>query len=369
MKFKVNQKELANALTLLQRCVAARTTKDILNNIYIETVQNKLKLIAHNMKIGMEIYLDATIEKEGSTLVSAFLFTDFIKKLPNAEIDIEYKNDKISINSLNSNLNLLTEDVRDYPFLPKLEINESIEIPAVVLNEVLNMTLFAASTDETKVNLNSLFIDIRKDEISFVCLDYFRIAMKSIKISNEVVGEYLIPLKSMQELNKILAYSKENTNVKINFGSKNIDFCINDIRFTTNLVNAQYMKYKDIIPKNHETKVTINTRMFYDALERANLLVNSSDDNSVRFNIIDERMELSINSKTGNFFESLPIKLEGVNLTIAFVPKYWLDALRVIDSEEIILEFNSNIRPCMVKIKENEEFIYIVLPTKLRDED
>ncbi len=368
MKFAVNQKELANALSMLQRCVASRTTKEILNNIFISTKEDKILLIAHNLKIGMEILLDAQIEEPGETLVEAFIFTDFIKKLPDTDVFIESKDNKISIKALSSNINLLAEDYRDYPFLPKVAVNQTIEFPSVVLKDILNMTLFAASNDEANITLNSLFIEIANNEISFVCLDLFRISLKKINIATEIEGEYIIPLKSMQELNKIVSSCGDNTNVVMNIGDKNIDFVVNNIKFTTNVIDGTYMRYNQILPTEYATKVSINRRMFLAALERANLLVNSSEDHSVRFAIIDNRLELTINSQMGNFFESIPIKLEGVNLTIAFVPKYWIDALKVLDTEDVILEFNTNIRPCVMKVDEIEGYLYLVLPMKLRDD-
>ncbi len=369
MKFSINQKKLANALSMLQRCVAQRTTKDILKNIYIKANEDSICLIAHNLKIGMEITIEANVTSQGETLVEAFLFTDFVKKLPDTNVIIEKDINKISISALGSTISLITEDFRDYPFMPEVKVNKTIEIPSIVLNEVLNMTLFAASTDESKINLNSQFIEISNNEITFVCLDLFRISLKKINLKTDIEGTYLIPLKSMQELNKIVSQYKENVDIKMEIGDKNINFISNDIKFTTGILENNFMEYKKILPSSYDTKIVIDRKLFYDALDRANLLVNNSEDHSVRFSIIDNRLEIMINSQIGNFFESIPVKLEGVNLTIAFRPKFWLDALRIVDTDEITLEFTSSIRPCIMKINDNSDYIYLVLPMKLRDEN
>ncbi len=369
MKFSVNQKKLANALSMLQRCVAQRTTKDILNNIYIKAKDDKILLIAHNLKIGMEIHIEGIVETEGETLVEAFLFTDFVKKLPDVDVYIEKKNNKLSVSAISSTINLLTEDYRDYPFLPTVDVKNEIELPSIVLKEVLDMTLFSASNDESKISLNSQLIEINNNELTFVCLDLFRIALKKINQKTDINGEYIIPLRSMQELNKIISQHKDNIMVKMQIGEKNINFIIGNIKFTTGLIDSSFMKYKQILPSSYDTRIVIDRKMFYDALDRANLLVNNSEDHSVRFNIVDDRLELKINSQIGNFFESIPVDLEGVNLTIAFRPKFWLDVLKVVDAEKVIIEFSSNIRPCVMKVNDNEDYIYLVLPMKIRDED
>ncbi len=369
MKFSVNQKQLANALNMLQRCVAQRTTKDILNNIYIKAKDNKILLIAHNLKIGMEIEIDANVEVEGETLVEAFLFSDFVKRLPDVDVFIEKNNNKLSVSAVSSTINLLTEDYRDYPFLPEITVKNEINLPSIAIKEVLDMTLFSASNDESKISLNSQLIEVNNSELTFVCLDLFRVALRKINLKTDINGEYLIPLRSMQELNKIISYYKDNVNIKMEIGEKNINFIIGNIKFTTGLIDASFMKYKQILPTSYDTRIVIDRRMFYDALDRANLLVNNSEDHSVRFNIVDDRLELKINSQIGNFFESIPVELEGVNLTIAFRPKFWLDVLKVVDTEKVILEFSSNIRPCIMKVNDNNDYIYLVLPMKIRDEE
>ncbi len=370
MKFVIEQKKLNQALGIVQRCISQKALQDVLSNVLIEINDGEIILIAHDHKLGCEIHLEAETDSNDKILINANLLHDFIRKLPEGPVTFEKTdNSFIEIKSGNANIKLITFESETFPILNRLQVSQNIKIPSLVLKDMIKMTIFAASSDEKSVNLNSSLLEIDEESVSLVSCELYRIAFKKVMLKSGLSGDsnkkYLIPARATSELYKILQQVNDNLMVEISLSEKNVEFTVEGLTLTTQLIDKAYVDYKKIIPNDYKTKITVDKKRLYDALDRASLLVRMKDENSVIFDIKDNNLSILINSSVGNFKEDIPIKLEGVDLEVGFNPKFIIDVLKVIETEEIIAEFNTNVRPGIIKTTNNDNYIYLVLPVKI----
>lgn len=370
MKFVCKQNVLSNALAIIQRCISQKALQDVLSNVYIEAEDNSIILKAHDHKLGAEIKIEADVVDRDKILVNANLLYDFVRKLPTGDVHFETnQSGYLIIKSANAEIKLVTTDGASFPQLTRLQVSERLELSSLVLKDMLKLTIFAASLDEKLVHMNSTLLEVDEDKVTMVSCELQRIAVKEQQIKNNLSEaykrKYLIPLRASNELYRILQQVEDNVIVGINLSEKMIEFCIEDKVLSSQLMDKSYIEYRKILPTTAETKIRINKKQLHDAIDRASLLVKMKDENSIIFSIRDNVLSVQVNVAVGNFREDIPIKLEGKDLDIGFNPKYIMDVLKVMDSEEIYAEFNTAIRPAIIKSVNDDGYTYLVLPLKI----
>ncbi len=369
MKFSIKQEKLNNVLSIVQRCISQKSLQDILNNVLIESRENELIFIAHDHKLACEIKVECEVQNPEKILINASILSDFVRKLNSDDVEFEKKGKYLHINQGETKIKLITEDYDDYPMINKIHSGDILSVPSLVLKEMIRLTIFAASTDEKSMQFNSTLMEIEKDSLGIISGEFYRIAYKKNFIKNDleegVQKKYLIPSRATNELQKILQQNKDNEMVDIKLSDRHIEFTIDGCTLSSQLIDKEYVDFKKIIPTEYKTRIVVDKKQLYDAIDRANLLVRANDEKAVLFDIKDNKLSVIINSAIGNFHEEIPVKLEGMDLEIAFNPKFLIDVLKVLDDEEVIMEFNSGIRPSILKTEGEENFIYIILPMKI----
>ncbi len=369
MKFSIDQEKLNGILSIVGRCISQKALQDILSNVLIESKENEIIFTAHDHKLACEIKEECEVTNPDKVLVNAMLLSDFVRKLRTGDVHFEKKGKFLHINQGETKIKLLTYEAEEYPRINRLQAAESFSVPSLMLKEMIRLTIFAASNDEKSIHLNSTLMEIEKDSLSLVSCEFYRIAYKKNIIKNNLQEgdkqSYLIPSRATNELQKILQQNKDNEMVDIKMSDRNIEFTVNNCTISTQLIDKDYVDYKKIIPKEYKTRIKIDRKALYDAIDRANLLVRMKEEKSVIFDIKNNTLSVIINSNMGNFYEEIPIDLEGVDLEIGFNPKFIIDVLKVVDHEEVIMEFNSGIRPAILKTDDEDNYIYLVLPMKI----
>ncbi|EOC99434.1 DNA polymerase III subunit beta [Caldisalinibacter kiritimatiensis] len=367
MKVKVNQKELSKAVGTVQKAITSKTTLPILNGILIETKKNKLKLTGTDLEIGIETYIDCEVIESGTIVIPSKIFGDIIRKLPNLDIVIEVNDDnKVHISCGHSDFNILGQPAMEYPELPKINDDISFKIPKDLLKNMIRQTVFAAAQDEIKPILTGALLEVNNGKASLVALDGYRLAVKttSIDCNNDI--KVVIPSKTLNEVNKIL--EDDDSDVTIMFTSSHVLFDLGHSVIISRLLEGEFINYKDIIRNEYKSRVKVKTKDIQESIERASLLAREGKNNLVKFDISDEGMTITSNSDIGNVVENIDIDLEGNDIKIGFNSKYILDAIRVIDSEEIYMNLVSSVNPCIIKPVDDDSYTYLVLPVRLIEE-
>lgn len=367
MKIKVSQRELTKHINIAQKGISSRTTLQILDGILIETSKDKLKLTGTDLEISIETFLDCEVLEEGSIVVNSRIFGDIIRKLPDANIFIEAKENNINIKCENSEFNIAGNPGEEYPDLPLIVKKDSFTITKDIFKSAIRQTVFATTQDETRPSLTGVLVEIENNTISFVALDGYRLALRKLPINSSLDLKIIIPGRSLNELNKILDDKEED--LIINVAPGHVIFNVGDTIVYSRLLEGQFFNYKEIIRKDHKTKVRVNRRDFQNSLERASLLAKEEKANLVRLNIKDNEIIIRSNSEIGNVYEDILSAQDGEDVNIAFNSRYILEGIKVIDLEEIELNFMGSLNPCIINGVDDENYTYLVLPVRLAQDD
>ena len=364
MKFKIDQRKLSKHISIAQKGISSRTTLQILDGILIEAKNNKLKLTGTDLEISIETYVDCEIEVEGSIVVSSRIFGDIVKKLPSSPIYIDVdENNNINIKCENSEFNILGNSHSEYPDLPIILENDSFQLPKDLFKSAVRQTVFATTQDETRPSLTGVLFEVNNNKISFVALDGYRLALRKVPLDSNVDIKIIIPGRALNELNKIIDDGEEN--IIITSAPGHVIFNMGDTTVYSRLLEGQFFNYREIIRKDHKTSVIVNKKFFQDSLERASLLAKEEKANLIKLSVNDEEILITSNSEIGSVNEVIKAKSNGENLNIAFNSRYILEGIKIIDAEEIEINFMGSLNPCIIKPVDDENYTYLVLPVRL----
>lgn len=368
MKFICNQQKLTKALNIVSKAVTSRTTIPILKGILLKVSDDgKLTLAASDLDITIEEKIDVETIQEGSVVVMSRLFSDIIRKLPNEEISIEKLEDNIIIKCANSEFSIVGLPADEFPSINNQEQSENyISFNKNILKEMIKKTSFAASVDESKGVITGALIELANNEINMVAIDGYRMAITREKMNTSKEETVIISAKILNEINKIISETdEEDESLKLLINEKKAVFLFNSIKVVLKLIDGEFIKYKDILPKENKIKVKIRKSDFMNSIERASLLSKEGKNNLIKISIEEKSLIITSKSEEGNVKEEVSIEKDGENIEIGFNAKYLLDVLKVIDDEEIIMLFNTAITPCLIEPLENNKFEYLVLPVRI----
>ena len=362
MKLVCSKSNLLNGVQIVSKAVPSKTTMSILECILIDATNGYIKLTANDMELGIETKIEGDILEKGIIALDAKIFLEIVRKLPDSNITIETDNSlKTVIICEKAKFNIIGKSGEDFSYLPSIEKNDSIVISQFTLKEVVRQTIFSiADNDNNKLMTGELF-EINDDQLKVVSLDGHRISIRNIKLKNSYDSKkVIVPGKTLSEVSKIISGDTDK-DIHIFFTDKHIVFEFDQTTVVSRLIEGEYFKIDQMLSNDYETKVKINKRELLDCIDRATLLVKEGDKKPIIISIGDESMELKINSTVGSMNEDIDITKQGKDLMIGFNPKFLIDALKVIEDEEVYLYFVNPKAPCFIRDAE-EKYIYLILP-------
>ena len=362
MKLICSKSNLLHGVNIVSKAVPTRTTMAILECILIDASANEIKLTANDMELGIETKIEGEIAERGVIALDAKIFSEIVRKLPDSDVTIETDASfKTTITCEKAKFNIVGKSGDDFSYIPYIERNEPIVMSQFTLKEVIRQTIFSiADNDNNKLMTGELF-EIEENDLKVVSLDGHRISIRNIELKNNYSHKkVVVPGKTLQEVSKILPGSAEDE-VSIFLTDNHIVFEFENTTVVSRLIEGEYFKIEQMLSSDYETKVKINKRELLDCIDRATLLVKEGDKKPIIMNITDGTMELKINSFIGSMNEDIDIAKEGKDILIGFNPKFFIDALRVIDEEEVTLYMVNPKAPCFIEDDEGT-FIYLILP-------
>ncbi len=362
MKITCSKSELAKGVNIVSKAVPTRTTMAILECILIDASTNDIKLTANDMEIGIETIIEGNIEERGIIALDARFFSDIVRKLPDSEVTIETDATfKTVITCEKANFTIVGKSGEDFSCIPIIPRNEPIVISQFTLKEVIRQTIFSIADNENNKLMTGELFEIVGNQLKVVSLDGHRISIRNIELKDSYDNKkVVVPGKSLNEISKIIPGSTEEM-VNIFITDNHIIFEFDKTTVVSRLIDGEYFKIDQMLSSDYETKLKINKRELLDCIDRATLLVKEGDKKPIIMNITDGNMELKINSVIGSMEEDIEINKEGKDILIGFNPKFFIDALRVIDEEEVTIYMVNPKAPCFIKDDE-DKFIYLILP-------
>ncbi len=362
MKLVCSKSNLLNGVQIVSKAVSNKTTMSILECIMVDATKGIITLTANDMDLGIETIIEGQILEKGAIALDAKIFLEIVRKLPDSDITIETDSSyKTTITCEKAKFNIIGKSGEDFSYLPVVEKQDSIILSQFTLKEVVRQTIFSISDNDNNKLMTGELFEINEDELTVASLDGHRISIRKIQLKESYEPKKMVvPGKTLNEVSKILPGGAEN-DVTISFTPKHIVFEFENTTVVSRLIEGEYFKIDQMLSSDYETKVKINKKEFLSCIDRATLLVKEGDKKPIIINIMDGSMELKINSILGSMNEEIDIEKQGKDLMIGFNPKFLIDALRVIDEEEVELYMVNPKAPCFIKNQE-ESYIYLILP-------
>ena len=371
MKFKCSKEDLIIGLNNVSRTVTSKTTMPILEGVLIETYDNNIKLTTNDLEIGSEYIIRADIESSGSTVVDLKTFNEIIRKIESEEITFEIENNIFIIKSTSGVFKLLTMNPEEFTRIPVFNVEKEIQVSEKMFKDMVKKTVFATSSDQNRPVYTGALIDVIDDVINIVAIDGFRMAVRKEYLEKNSDFKAIVPAKSLTEIVKTLSDLDENI-MRIGINKNQALFRMGPCTVVSRIIEGDFLNYNSIIPSQTDTKVRIARKSLLESLERVSIFSREVSEKDkkvpIKINMNLDLFQISCVSVTGDAKEKVNAVVEGKELEIGFNPRYLLEALKVIDDDEIELHFTSNVLPLIIKPITGSGYVYMVLPVKLKDE-
>lgn len=372
MKIICKKDILINNINIVSKAVSSKTTLEILECILLTADTKGFRLIANDLEIGIETSnIDAEIEETGSVALEAKFFSEIIRNLPEDEVTIEVDDKNVTlIKSGKTEFKVLGRNAEEFPRLAEIEKENKYSINPVIFKNMVRQTVFSVSLDESKPVLTGELLEIKNESFNIVSIDGFRVSFRKTDIDpsyNDI--SVVVPAKALSEISKILT-DKEDGMLNIYFTDNQILFELDSCVMIARLLEGEFIKYDQIFTDDYTTRIEIDKTMLLRSLERASLISKDNKKTPVKLKIEqDGNVIITSNTDISNSYEELKSEIEGKELTIAFNPKYLIDALKVIDESVVAIHFMTDLSPCIIKSINNDSYKYLILPLKLKNNE
>ena len=362
MKLVFDKADLVKSVAIAMKAVSGKTTMPILQCILIDATSNQIKFTSNDMELGIETIATGMILERGMIALDAKIFSEIVRKLPDNQVTIKTDENLVTtITCEKAKFNIPGLSGEDFSYLPILETSDCVSISQFTLKELIRQTIFSIAANENNKLMTGELFEIKDNTLRVVSLDGHRIAIRKMELKASYPDrKVVVPGKTLNEISKILS-GEVDDQVDLYFSENHIMFKFDDTTVVSRLIDGEYFRIDQMLSSDYETKVTINKKEFLNCIDRATLLVKEGDKKPIIIDIQDGAMELQINSAMGSMKEEIDIEKEGKDIMIGFNPKFLIDALRVIDDEEISIYLVNPKAPCFIR-NEDESYIYLILP-------
>jgi len=362
MKIIVNQKNFRKALGMVEKIVAKNTTLPILSNILLKTENGRLKLSATNLEIGINCAIGAKIEEVGQVAVPARIISDFINNISDEKITLSVKDNVLSINSEHYKTQILGFDAKDFPIIPKIKNKPLAVIPIKTLKNSMLLVVDSIALSEARPELAGILVNFENDKIIFASTDSFRLTEKQVDFKHSLKNSFIIPRNTVLELVRVAGELEGE--ITINMSDNQIAFSSDDFEMVSRLVDGSYPDYKKVIPDKFIAKVLINKNDLEKNIRLAGLF--SSNISDVKIQCAETRTNITArNSDKGEIETDMPSTLKNQPFEIAINYHYLLDGLKIIDTDEVVIEYTGQGSPLVIKPGNNrKDLVYLIMPLR-----
>lgn len=365
MKLSIARSELLEALNVVSKGMSARSTLPILSGILITAADGAAVLQSTDLEVSVRHSVPALTESPGQIVIPGRLISDIVRTLPEAAVTLELEDDVMVVKCQQASFTLKTLNPADFPKFPEVAVEKSISLPADLITSMVKKVGRAVSRDETRAVLTGVMMLIEGPSLRMVATDSYRLAVAETILEESPAEdiEVVIPGKALDEVTKIASSSEK---VTIGTSDNQIVFEFGETTFVTRRIEGSFPNYKQLIPKETETTVTVTTEEFMAAVKRVSLMALHNAPLKVSVSIEDQTVSLSAATQdVGDASEDIMVKAEGKDVDIAFNHSFLLDGLSSSSAETLTLEVVSALKPGLLKSIDSTEFLYLLMPVRL----
>ena len=369
MKLTCDKQQLQDVLSLVGRAVSSKTTNPILECILLKAVEG-LSLTATDLDITINVEnVPAEIEQQGSVALNAKLLLEVVRKLSGDFITIVVENNVAFIKSGRSKLKIIGQPAEEFPTTPEDEIEyigTKYNLKAPILRDMIRKTIFSVSSDPSNVTLTGEFMQIIDNSLRVVAVDMFRISFRSEVLTGEVLAESkaIVPSKALNELSRILP-TETDSEVNFYFTEKRAVFETKEFTLSSRIIEGNYIRFEQVFSEDFSTKAVCNRLELLSMFEMAVLIATDSRLLPIKIMVGNDEINVITNSERGEVDDNVECTVDGKELTIYFNPRYFIEALRVLEDEQVELKFNTQLSPCNIKgVNAEIDARYLIVPLR-----
>ena len=358
---------LQKAINVLQKVSQNKTSSNLPGAIYITTKNGQVELQGNDFELGIRLTIDGDIKEPGTLVVGSRYFQELIRKLPGDTIELYKPEDgnSLTITSGSSEFNLVTLHPDDFSLVEQIHDQDHVNIDSFTMKELIDLTNYAAATDEDRPVFTGALLEINENEVTMVATDTHRMAVKKITIDEPATTPMraIIPTKTLAEVSRLLP-TDNPAMINIIWNRTQIVFNFESIYIISRLIEGTYPEYEKVIPSQFDSSAVIDRREFAGAVDRVSLLAKDISYNVIRYDWAESNVTLSTqNTEIGMAKEDVAVEFKGTPFTISFNGRYISDILRHSTGDNIHLFLKQN-GPVVIRQDNNPNYTYVVTPVR-----
>lgn len=369
MKITCNTEELSAACLNVQRAASTKTAIPAIEGILMVAKDGMLVLTGYDLEMGITTSINAKIEEAGELVLNAHMFSETLRKLPDSTVEIFSDEKKIATISCGDfESNLIGISAEEYPDLPSVSGGYPVSINQNQFKDMIRKTIFSVAVKDSKIVHTGIKFEAEENHLRMIAVDGVRLAIRNEKInySGEPLS-FVVPGKTLSEVMKLM--NDDDAVVNLGVGKRHIIFEINGYKIISRLLDGEFLNYKAAIPSGSKTVVHVNTRSLIESIDRTSLIITDKIKSPVKCVFGDGMIKMSTITSLGTANDRIFASVEGDECTIGFNNKYMLEALRVCDTDEVKIMLNGEVAPILIVPKDGDEFIFLILPVRLKNEN
>ena len=368
MKIICDKTLLSAAIDGVSRAVTLRSTVPVLEGILLKAEGFTLTLTGYDLELGIVTTIEANVLEPGEIVLNAKLLSDMVRRMPAGQINISVAdNGKTTIQGGVAQFEIQSMPASDFPQLPNTGAEETLTIKTGTFREMVERTLYAVSQDEKRPAHTGELFEIGTENLTVVALDGFRLAIVERKVQSNKEIRIIVPGKTMNEVLRLLANDDE-AEVRICANRRFVVFITAGYTIMSRLIEGEFLNYRNVIPEGHRTEAVLDTKGFIETIERASLIITERLKNPLRITFTEGKVIVRCQTSLGRVVDEFAAGCEGEEVEIGFNNRYLLDALRNARTEQVRIQLSGPLSPVKILPAEGEDFLYLVLPVRFRND-
>lgn len=381
MKVFCKRKDLFEGVQTVGRVVSGRSTLPILSHILLQTADGCLRLMATDFEVGMDVAVPATVSEEGAVTVPGKVVGDILSSLPDSEVSLTVdENNVVELKCLRSDYTIRGLPAQDFPKLPEVQGGRSVEVEQAVLKGIINETVFAVSSDETRALLTGALTVLGDNMLKMVATDTHRLAISTVPAPGLVADPedpsaagVIIPSRALRELGRVLD-SEPGPKLEVHITRNQVLFRMESVSLVSRLIDGQFPHFERVVPKDYQKRLVLNREEFLAALRRATSILPRDSASRVVLRSSEEGLvDLTAEAgELGRAHEQVEAEREGDPVEIAFNGRYLIDMLSINEAESVLIELTGSLNPGVVKPvfstdePEGRSYLYVLMPMAIQ---
>jgi DNA polymerase-3 subunit beta len=364
VKFRCERDVLVEALASASRATSGRERLPVLAGARLAISGDELRIIATDLDLTIEVVATVAGIADGVAVIPAKLAADIVRSLEPGAVTVEADDEQAKIASGRSQFAVRVLPAEEFPMAQGEVASESVTVASGELADALRQVVRAASGDEARPILTGVLFMATADGMQLLATDSYRLAVRQLPGVNMVKGEQkvLIPSRALAELQRLLGAASD---CAVRLGATEASFEVGSVKLTTRLIEGEFPNVLNLIPASFPNELTVNRDALLDAVKRVKLMVRDQT-TPVRLSLRSDGVELTVtNPAEGTATEDVEAKFLGSDMTVAFNPQYLTDGIEAVTGDELTLETQDTLKPCVLRGVGSEEYLYLLMPVRV----